>query len=155
MDKIKWGVGRDIFFDIFKHPLLILSINFNWRLKITKGILEIKFSLIFQLFLIQSFLKNIILLWQIEVWSSILNMVPLSWQWAVKLSSSNCPISFEDSWLIMDFIIKTISLPHFLQLHPFECCTLHFVLKDIDVFHWKWNQPCHRERMWTTTLYIN
>jgi len=64
MDKIKQGVGRDIFFDIFKPPLLILSIAFDWRLKITKGFFKMKITLIS---LVQSFLKKIILLCQIEV----------------------------------------------------------------------------------------
>ena len=64
IDKIQSGVARNIFFDIFKHPLWILSITFDWRLKITNGFLEMKLNLISQLFLVQRFLKKVILLCQ-------------------------------------------------------------------------------------------
>jgi len=58
MDKVQRRFGMDIFFDILKHSLLILSIAFDWRLKITNGFFEMQFIFISQLFLIQSFLKK-------------------------------------------------------------------------------------------------
>jgi len=106
MDKFQVRVGRDIFFDISKHLLRILSITFFWRLIITKGFLEMKFRFNFQLLLVQSFLKNVVLLCQNEVWNSTLTIIITFWQWAVKLSSSNYPISFEDLWETINLIIK-------------------------------------------------
>jgi len=61
MDKVQRRVGRDIFFDILKHPLWILSITSYWRLQMSNGFLEMKVNLIWQLFLVQSFLKKVIL----------------------------------------------------------------------------------------------
>jgi len=43
-------------------PHLILSINFDWNFEISNGFLEIKDSVISQLFLVQSLLKKAILL---------------------------------------------------------------------------------------------
>jgi hypothetical protein len=45
-------------------PLWILSKTFEWRLKITNGFLEMKLNFISQLFLVQRFLKKVVLLWQ-------------------------------------------------------------------------------------------
>jgi len=109
MDKFQRGIERDIFLDIFKHPLWILSINFFWRLKITSGFMGMKIGLISQLYLNQSFLKKTILLCQNEVWNFTLNTILTFGQWVVKLSSSNYPISFEGSWRTIDFISKTTS----------------------------------------------
>jgi hypothetical protein len=64
LDKIQSGVARNIFIDIFKHPLWFLSITFDWRLQITNGFLEMKLNLISQLFLVQRFLKKVNLLCQ-------------------------------------------------------------------------------------------
>jgi len=115
MDKVHGGVGRDIFFDIFKHPLWLLSITCFWRLEITNRLLEMKFSLIF--FKSNFFGKNVILLRLNEVWNFALNIVPTFWQWTIKLSSSNYPIAVDDSWWTMNFTIKMTSLP----LSSIEC----------------------------------
>jgi len=58
MNKFQRGVGRDIFFDVFKHPLRNLSITFYWRLKISNRFFGMKFNLISHLILVQSFLKK-------------------------------------------------------------------------------------------------
>jgi len=130
MDGFQKGVGRDIFFDIFKHPLWVLSIIFFWSLKITNSSSEMKFSLIFELFLVQSFLKKIILLYQNDVWNSILNRIPTFWQWAIKLSSSNYPISFEGLWRTIDFIIKRISPPSILT----KCLWRNIITLPLKIF---------------------
>jgi len=56
-------------------------------------------------------LKKNVLLCQNEVWSSTLNTIYAFLQCAVKLSSLNCPIPFDDSWRTMAFIIKTTFQP--------------------------------------------
>jgi len=58
MDKFQRGVGRDIFFDIFKHPHRNLFINFDWRFEISNEFVKMKVGLIPQLFLVQSFLEK-------------------------------------------------------------------------------------------------
>jgi len=104
----------DIFFNIFKHSLWFLSITFFWRFIITKWYLKMKFTFIYPLLLVQSFLKNVIFLCQNEVWNSTLNTISTFWQWAVLLSSSNYSISFEGSWQTVDFIIETTTLSFIL-----------------------------------------
>jgi len=67
-----------------------------------------KFNLILHLILVQFFFKTT-LLWLNEVWNSSSNIILTFWQWAVKLSFSNYPIPFEDSWWKIDFNIKMTS----------------------------------------------
>jgi len=59
MNKVQRRVGINIFFFIFKHPLWILSITFDWRLEIANEFLEMKCIFILQLFLFQRLKKNI------------------------------------------------------------------------------------------------
>jgi len=46
MDKVQKEVERDIFIDNFKHIFKILSITFDWRLKISNGFLKVEVGLI-------------------------------------------------------------------------------------------------------------
>jgi len=84
MDKFQGGVGKDIFFDIFKHLLWILSITFFRRLMITKKLLKIKVRFISQLFLVQSFFKCYFMpKWGLKFYFEHNNYY--FWQWVVKL----------------------------------------------------------------------
>jgi len=109
-----------------------LFITFFWSLIITNGFLEMKFRFISQLFLVQSFKKNVILLCQNEVWNSNLSTITIFWLWAVKLSSSYYPIFFDGSWRIMDFIIKTSS-PFYL-FNKYEWRNSFMILSEMLVF---------------------
>jgi len=87
-----------------------LSITFFSRLKIINGFLKLKFRLIYQLLPIQIFWIFFSTM-QNEVLNSTSNTIPTFWQWVVKLSSSNDPIPFEDSWWKLDLTIKMTSPP--------------------------------------------
>jgi len=63
-DKNQKEVEMDIYFNIFIQPLRFLSLTFYWRIEISNGFLEVKSSLIFQLFFVQSLKKNVHLLGQ-------------------------------------------------------------------------------------------
>jgi len=85
MDKFQRGVRRDIFFTISNFlpeisPYLLIGV-LNYQTKF----LEMKFNLIFQLFLVQIFLEKFILLWLNVVWNSTSNKIFTFSQWVVKL----------------------------------------------------------------------
>jgi len=87
-------------------PLWNLSITFSWSLKTLNGFLEIRLSLIPQLFLVQIFLKrySTLIKWSLKLYfehnSYVLTM-------SGQALIFNCPIPFEDSWWTIDFIIKS------------------------------------------------
>jgi len=79
----------------FPTRLRILFITFYWRIEISNGFLEIKFHLISQLCLVQSFLKKVVLLWLNEVWNFTANII-LAFDlimsgWASTHSNSHIP----------------------------------------------------------------
>jgi len=75
INKFEWGCLRMSKKMLLPTPLSNLLITFDLRLKILNGFLDMKFNLIYQLLLIQSFLKKSILLCLNEGWNSISNIV--------------------------------------------------------------------------------
>jgi len=76
MDKIQRGCWKMLKKMSLPTYLWTLSITFDWRLQMSNEFFEMKANLILQLFLVQSFLKKVILLCQNEVWISTFNIIP-------------------------------------------------------------------------------
>jgi len=93
------------------NPFVNFDYNFWQKIQISNGFSQVKFILIYQLFLVQSFKKNYYIMTKLGL-KIYLQHNSNFVQWGVKLFSSNFPISFEDSWWTIGFSIKSTSLTY-------------------------------------------
>jgi len=147
IDKNQRGLARNIFFDIFKHPLWFLSITFAWRLKITKGFLEVKFRLIWKLLLVLNYSKKVVLLYLNEVWTSTLNTIPtpttLSNELEAFIFNLSHILCHDKQWIsVCNGPLHFLLPPSASQINPSLCHQISWWPTD---WVWSWNLMASNE----------
>jgi len=97
VNKIQRTLARNNVFDIFKHPLWFFSITFYWRIKIPNGFLEMNSRFIWQLLLVQSFLKKVMLLC-LNGRQNLQKFMKNQFEWISMFFFFQCTCTCNESW---------------------------------------------------------